>query len=243
MRLLFLLLFVSACSAPEAGRDAARDTPEREQVLSLLAQADTSTFRHAYDRLADFTYSRYERTTHAVGGTPGEAQTRIARVADGAVQTLGDTGAPAGSGLQRAFAPPPADARDLSRYVLPSDPAYLQPRHYDAYDYRLLPDTLLGNLPVQVVEITARPDADPAPSVRQVRYYLHRDTHAVLAARLYRRDDALGFSEASTFFLRIRPLGETYVPDVGRFSTTSVFPLRAPRRFERALAYYAFTLR
>ena len=41
----------------------------------------------------------------------------------------------------------------------------------------------------------------------------------------------------------IGPRGDGYVPDVARFSTTSAFPLRAPRHFERAVAYYAFTPR
>lgn len=241
--LLTLHLLLAACASPRADADAPlpADTTGRGAALRLLASADTSAFRSAFAALAGRTYTRYERFGHWTDGVPSGTQTRVLRVSPDGAAVLADTRTgvfATESVLQETFAPADAREADLSPVVLPADPPYLQARHYDAYAYAVLPDTTLGGRTVRVVDVHARPGADDVPAIRHARYYIDGSTGRLVAARIARVDRGLGFSETSVYYLRVRPAGDAFVPDIGRFTTTTVLPFRAPRRVTRAVAYY-----
>lgn len=87
--------------------------------------------------------------------------------------------------------------------IIPEDPAYLSDRFRDEFVYRVLPDTLYWGRPVQVIEVEARPGS--RQDLRHVRFYMDRETGALIDYRLTRQSSQILYSEDSRYRVSLRP--------------------------------------
>ena len=130
---------------------------------------------------------------------------------------------------------------DLTRYIVPEDPAYLSERNRDAYVYRFLPDTLMWDMVARVVEIRARPAEGDGQNIRRVRLYIDRSSQTLIAMFVERIDLAMWFREESRFYVHIRPAPSgRWVPYNTRFESRISVPFRPTQLFRTVSTYYNF---
>lgn len=247
--LLVSCLAVAACGdrAPGTAPAVEASSGERPAVLAFLAEIDTSSVHAAFSQLPQHAFTRFTRTEqfdqsdhriayreHVIRYTPGGP----ARI------TAADSSGPFDFGFLGRFVDPetPVELRpDLAAHLLPENPPYLDERNRDAFDYRMRPDTMLGNRAAQVVEIRARPGEGDGQNIRLVRLYADRETKALLALHLERINQAMWFREESVLDVRVRPESEAgWVPEHTHFASRLSMPLRPTQRFRTITRYDDF---
>jgi hypothetical protein len=250
---LALTLALAGCSAdaPPVGLAApaapAAQTESDARLVERLREVETGAFRRASERQQDYAYTRYRRTEQFTDdgllAAFSEHTLSVARGGSARIVSADSAGA-FDYGLFSRFVSANVsdpDPDDLSDFVLPEDPIFLQDRHTDAYTYRALGDTLLWNRAARVIEVEARPDAGDGYNIRRVRYMIDRSTDELLAVELDRIDLALLYREESTFFLHVRPAPSgAFVPHASRFYTSVWMPFQEVKRIGTVSAYYDY---
>ena len=228
-------------SYPVSEAQFQQDPAERDSALQLLRAMDTAPFETAFERLPRYRYTRHTRTERL---TPDE---EAAAAAEQTVQfdfqggervrqlLAADTTGTFDAGLLARLAPDDHGedpARSPTNHLLPDDPPYLDDRNREAFLYRLLPDTLLGELRVRVVEVQARPGEGDKQAIRRARFYVAPRTGGgtLVALLLDRAHPATLFYEQSTFALQLglHPDG-AWLPHHLRFQSHVEMPLRTPQ--------------
>lgn len=248
---LLLLLPLAACTEPAPEPLSPADAAERDSVLALLRTADTDVLAAAFNRLDAFRY-HVETRTEQLGA---DGQTRAFRAISADVAP--EAGAPradvlltdsAGTFDYGGFAALAADAEEHplpadnpATLVLPDDPAYLDPRGRDAFQFRFAPDTLLGDRRVRVLRVEARPGEGDDQILRRARLYLDPATGVLVGVRLHQRMASVLFSEASdmTILLQPGPAGG-WLPDFTRYETALDALFTARRHFRLTRRYSDF---
>lgn len=219
----------------------------RDSILSVLAGADQSAIRSAFEKLPDYSFTRYIRTEqyneddfmvayneHVVRITDdGEIrQTEIVQADSAGTFEFGFFKRFVSENLEEV------DPEDLVPYVLPDDLGYNSPRNRDRYSFHFLSDTLMWDRQAQVIEARARPGLADGLNVRRVRHYIDRGTNVLVAVYLVRIDLAMLFREESDFYVHVQPteFGE-FLPYNTRFETTIKTPFRDAYRIRTVSTY------
>ncbi len=240
--MLVLVLLAGCRGAPPASMDGPSPAA-RDSVLALLRATGQDTLRAAFAHLADAPYTRYVRTEQrdAAARLTAYEERTVRYEAEASSLLAADTAGTFDFGYLGSFVGSPTDDRtaaDLPQQIIPEDPPYLAPRNYEAYAYRLLPDTLLFGRPTRVIEVQAAPGADL--NVRYVRLYRDRPTGELVALSLERRERKLFFREESRLFIQIRPAADGgWLPFLTRITTHLRVSPGAPQTLRTVSAYYA----
>ncbi|MFQ5571691.1 MAG: hypothetical protein ACE5G0_18580 [Rhodothermales bacterium] len=225
-----------------------QDPSERDAVLAALQPLKQDLFREAFATLAHYHYTRYARTEQfdtelrliasAVYITRNDVQDGMRTRAILHADSTGTSDAGALDRFVSAGFNEETVAR-LPDQVLPEEPAYLVPRNYEAFHYRLLPDTMLWDSATQVIEVRARPGT--GQEIRQARFYLDRSSGKLVALYIERAGGGVLFREESRLFLQIRPAPDAgWVPYNIRLFTHMRAALRAPRQIRHVSTYYGY---
>lgn len=224
---------------------------EREQVdevATMLDDVDDGAFRAAFERISAYAYTRYTRTEqfdtddYLVAYREVVQQSTMENGAREASVEAIDSAGTFEFGLFKRFTSSNLgglDPVDLVPYLLPEDPAYLQARNQEKYEWEVLSDTLLWDTQAKVIEVRARPLHGDGENLRVVRHYVDRTTNELIAMYLERIDLALLFREESQFYVHMRrsPTGEL-VPHNTRFHTHIRTPFRTDNKFRTVSTYY-----
>ena len=249
--LLLGLAFATTGPAPSHTTVAPRAFPQADSAFALLSRVRMDALSEAFATLPRYTYTRQVRTeqldaAHTLTAFR-EQRARITTLEGRRVLTT-EAVRSAGTfdaGLANRFAEAPDtlyEAHLLTDYVLPEDPAYREPRNREAYTYRFRPDTLLWGRPVQVVEVSARPEVGDAQAIRQVRLYVEKATETLVGLDLELTTRTLLFQERNHTSIRLRPALEGgWVPAQTRFEVFLDLPFTPPRYLRTTTTYYAFS--
>ncbi len=257
---LSLILAISACGGaasdgPPVGTLAvatygARPAPQAVDVPPIaqaLRDIDRTSFRQAFEKQRAYSYSRYRRTEQFAedGLLSAFAEyTLEAQPGSAPVITAADSVGSFDFGLFSGFVSNTVtelDPVDLSDYVLPDDPIYLQDRHLHAYSYEARRDTLMWDRQARVYEVEARAAEGDGYNVRRVRYMVDAQTKELIAVELDRIDLALLYREESSFFLHVRPMSNgDRLPYTSRFYTSVWMPFRDIKRIGTVSTYYGY---
>lgn len=250
------LVLLAGCSSDAvqtvhfAPTDTLRVSPDnRAAALEALDAMERTAFDTAVTHLQGHAFSRYVRTEQVndAGYITGYRERVLAYQWSGDDPSFrlvrSDSAGAFDMGALSRFADVSELGQlptDLSRLVLPEEPAFLAPRTREAFAYRLRPDTLLGTTPVQIVEVQARPTSEgDDQGIRYARLYLSADTNQLIAIKLVRAERTALFSEDSLFFVRLQENGEgTWVPHTTRFWAIVNIPFRGPLQFRTVSSYY-----
>ena len=223
---------------------------ERSAVLNMIDEIDISPFHEAFQNLPAYDYTRYQRTeqytegdflvafrerTVRHSGKPASRQFRI--------QSTDSTGT-FDFGFFRSFVSANVDDQDpenLTPYLFPEDPAYLSDRNYEAYLYRLKPDTLMRRTTARVVEVRAKPKDGDGKNIRRARYFFDKGSGDLIGFQLERIDLALFFREESAFYAHVQRTADgRWVPYNTRFETRIIMPFKPAQRFKTVATYSNF---
>ena len=234
---------------PAAFNPLEQDPVERDSVLALLDRIDEVPFRHAFDGLTGYMYTRYSRTEQFNDKNFlvafDERQLRYTGTADKrSVSTIAsDSSGVFDYGFFRSFVSTHAQSQDpknIAQHILPEDPSYLVPRNHEAYLYRTIGDTLMADHVARIVEIRALPESGDGLNIRRVRLYIEKEAEKLVAAQVERIDLAMFFREESVFFMHIRPTpAGDWLPYNTRFQTRIVMPFKPPFLYRTVASYYA----
>ena len=131
------------------------------------------------------------------------------------------------------------DLAALDSLIMPGEPAYLNPRFRDEFEFHILPDTLYWDQPVQVIEITAR--AGSKQDLRRVRYYVDRATGTLVDYRLERNSSQILYGEHSHYVLSLRPGPDNaWVPYQVGIAVTMHLPPQRTRLIKREVTFYDY---
>ena len=257
---LHIVLLLGILALPGCGSDEADQTPartagfiqnetERAEVLSIIANPDISGFQEAFRALPERSFVRYTRTEQfdENGFLLAYRERTLRHVGPPAAREFilleADSSGTFDFGFFRHFVSATVedeDPEDLTPYLFPEDPMYLSERNFDAYLYRFLPDTLMGETMAQVIEVRARPVEGDGKNIRRATYFLDRSTGRLIAFELNRIDLALFFREESTFYAHIQRHSGEWVPYNTRFEARIVMPFKPPQQFRTVAAYSEF---
>jgi hypothetical protein len=226
---------------------AQADSVEVPELVTTLREVDAEDFMTAFETQRAYSYSRYRRTEQfSEDGLLSAFAEYTLELRPSAPPTLtaADSAGAFDYGYFTRFVSntlTDLDPVDLSAYVLPADPPYLQDRHLGAYAYRALGDTLLWDRQARRIEVEAKPVEGDGYNIRRVRYMIDKQTSQLLAVELDRIDLALLYREESSFFLHVRPTrsGES-VPYASRFYTSVWMPFREVKRIGTVSTYYDY---
>lgn len=249
---LCILLFIGCNKdAEDKNRSSAslfeQDLAVRDSILTQLAAIRSDPFAEAFNALPHYNYTRYTRTeqfnddayliafrerTVRHEGPAGQRQfTMLASDSSGNYDF----------GFFRQFVSTNVeeqDPDDLSPYLFPENPAYLDPENYDAYVYRYRSDTLMQDLTAEVIEVRARPVEGDGKNIRRAYYFFEQDTQELIAFQLERIDLALFFREESLFFVHLqRTQDGAQAPYNTRFETRIIMPFKPPQWFRTVSTY------
>lgn len=229
-----------------------QEAAERDAAFDALDRIDGTAFREAFSQLSGYTFTRHVRTEqHAPDGTllaSRERSERHPRTGPPVVMTSNANGAFDG-GLFAGDEAPDSALHNLAEYLLPDDPAFLSPRHRDAFTFHFLPDTLIWGSPARVIEVRVRPEAGDDQNIQRARYYVEAGQDRLLAMYLERIDKALFFREEGRYALYLRPLdsardrplgGDRWVPGNTAFHTRIDTPFRPLQIFSTTATYAEF---
>jgi hypothetical protein len=227
------------------------DPSTQDSIFAFLAMIDQEAFRGSFEYLNEKTFTRYTRSEQFDDNDVLLAfEERVIR----------HSGPPTGRnydlvdqdsagvfdyGYLRPFVSdvePSRDPMDFARRIVPDDPAYMSARNRDAYVYRSLPDTVMGDVSARVIEIRARPQVGDSQNVRNVRLYVDRNSSRLIAMYLERIDRAMWYREESIFYVHVRMMPDTsWMPYNTRFETRITVLFRPAQRFRTASTYYGYS--
>lgn len=240
----------SAASTATSSTIPALDSSVQDSIFAYLTSIDQAAFTNSFDQLDEKTFTRYTRTEQFDGENFLIAfEERVIRHSGSATRREfdlidHDSAGVFDYGYLRRFVSDSEisqDPMDFARRIVPEDPAYMSPRNRDAYAYRPLPDTLMGDVSARAIEIRARPELGDGQSIRLVRLYVDRDLDRLIAMYVERIDQAMWYREESLFYLHIRGTSDDrWMPYNTRFETRITIPFRSAQRFRTASTYYAY---
>lgn len=222
---------------------------ERSAALTVLDSLQQNTLPAAFDRLSRYAFTHRVHTVQRTpDGTVTARRTEVLRFPppDSAQRPLllrTDSSGSFDGGWLDAFAPEGRGGLiDRAQYVLPSDPAYLEPRTREAFRYRLRPDTTFGDRTVRVVELRAQPGelgADRA--IRHARLFVEPDTYELVGLYLVRAEASLLFREDSRTFTHLRPAPDSgWVPATTHLDARLAMPLRTAQFYRLDASFSAY---
>jgi len=224
-------------------------TDERQAALAVLDSLQQNTLPAAFDRLARYAFThRVEAVQRTPDGAVTARRTAVRRFPppDSAQRPLrvraDSSGSFEGSWLYALAPEGEDDLVNRAQYVLPDDPAYLEPRTREAFRYRLGPDTAFGGRTVHVVEIRAQPGALGADrAIRHARLFVEPATYELVGLYLVRAETSLLFREDSRTLTHLRPAPDGgWVPAVTRLDARLDMPLQAAPLFRLDASFAAY---
>jgi hypothetical protein len=263
-RTLLLLLLVAAPLAcgehelevpgqafyPVAYNPYQQTSAERDSILTALSEIDQSAFLGAFQQLAHHDFTRYTRTEqfdredYLIAFQEHIVRHEMRRGQRAYVTMAMDSAGAFDYGYFSRFVSENVtsqDPPDLTRHIVPEDPAYLSVRNRDAYIYRLLPDTLMWDMVARVIEVRAKPADGDGQNIRRVRLYVDRGSQQLIAMYMERIDLAMLFREESRFYVHTRPTPEgTWVPYNTRFESRISVPFRPTQLFRTVSTYFQY---
>ncbi len=256
--LCFLGFLFGGCSQP-ADEDPmataaleyyAQDIDERNEVLELVGQASSETFKEAFRELRNHNYTRYSRTDQFDDKDFLVAFRERTVTHEGPQTSRQHTLLSADStgdydfGFFRQFVSVTVeeqDPEDLTPYLFPEDPDFLTERNYEAYLYHFLQDTLMLDTSAKVAEVRAKPVDGDGKNIRRARFFFDQRSGKFIAFELERIDLAMFFREESRFFVHLQeaPNG-AQVPYNTRFETRITMPFKPTQHFRTVATYSNF---
>ncbi len=242
------VLFLSACGDPaeEATQDVNGEaSEEQEQIIEALQSMQTDLFREAFASIPQYRHTRYLRTEQ---WTPEprvinrKVSTREFDIGGREISvTVRDSlGAFARDRAPGFIASGDVPLTTLPTYILPDDPAYLEPRYQESFIYAQHADTTLWGHSARVFEVRAREDSREDQAIRSAKFYLLTDSDELVKLHIQRVDDGLLFGENTTLDMALRPLNDTWVPSLLRAHTAVGTLFRDNQIFRTVVALYDF---
>jgi len=256
--LLGSLLFVETGCTSSGGRaespfvpsDTITSTVDRDSALTVLTAMQRTAFDSAYAELGDRAVTRFVRTEQMTpAGTTTAVRSYTVRyrpgTEQGVIQRRDSAGTFRGGGLFGRVAPdrnPRGRPPNVPAQLLPDQPAYVEPRTREAFRYALQADSLLDEIPVYVLEVTARDyGTGKEQGVRYARLLIHRTSNQLIGLSLVRNDQVLLFSEDTQMGIHLRRAPDgSWVPHMTRVRASVHVPFRAPRQFRTVSAFYGY---
>lgn len=227
--------------------DTITSAVDRDSALAVLTSMRRTAFDSAFARLSEYAYTRSVRTEQMTpAGTTTAVRSYELRYRTGGergtFKRRDSTGSFRDGGFFGRVAPdrdPRARPPNVAAQLLPDQPAYVEPRTREAFRYALQPDMLAGEIPVYVLEVTARSrGTGREQGVRYARLLLHRSSRQLIGLSLVRDDEVLLFGEDSRMSVQLqRAPDEAWVPHVTRVRAIVHVPLRTSRRFRTVSTY------
>lgn len=265
---LCLLFFVAACAPPEDranqnseegegtafvpdyDQDFEQDVNDLDEAFTLMGSMKEDAIRESYRKLREYNYTRYTRTEQRdieEAIIAFEERTMRYELDEGVRYLYVDEADSTGTfdfGLFNQFVSSNTgsnDPPDMTRFVLPREPAYKDQRNQEAYQYRMRPDTLMGNIVARIIDIRAVPDLGDGQNVRRVRLFVDRSSLQLIGIYIERIDLAMLFREESQFYLDVRQTDEReWVPNNTRFKTNIKVPFNPDQTFSTVSTFYDF---
>jgi hypothetical protein len=246
---LLLASAMAGCARPApSDAQAPEDDPGHDhEALMWLEQMDQAPIRTSMVRLDRIAYERRveSRQFNSAGreiatsmrtvrhaGPPGARRAEvIAQTSEGSFE-FGFAGRLAPS------LPPPDAPPELVPHILPEEPSYLAPRHRDAYDFQMAPDTMVAGLPLLVVDVILRGEVSGARSLRYVRHFIEPQSRALVGIRVERESSTLLFQEVSTVAFMMQPHASQWLPDRTSAETQIRLGLGPRRSFETVTSFH-----
>ncbi len=241
---LLPLLLLVACTEPPPEPLPAAEAAERDSVLAVLRTLDGDDLTLAFTRLDEMEAS-YLLETQVVqlgpDGTRTAFQSRTLNIApdDTTVISSDSSGTFDYGGFADATPWDAGSGVNPVPLTLPEEPAWLDPRGREAFRFGMAPDSLLGDRPVRVLTVEARPGEGDDQPLRHARLYLDAETNELVGFRLHRAMNAVLFGEASVALVLLHPGPDGWRPHRTRFETALDAPLVTQRRF-RLTRHYTF---
>ena len=233
---MFLLVLPCCSARPEL--PTAAQQADAARALAVLSAADIELLPQAFAEVNARRHTRYSRLVQQIGSKMPATVARIVRQgpeSDAVVVAHYESGV-----VASGFRGVPANTLRVdavAEQIIETEPAHLSTRFAEDFLYETLPDTMRWNRPVQVIAISARPNA-PQP-VREARYYV--DQGVVVGLYIRRQRRTLFFSEDTRYYLEVRPDGYgAWVPHQLHIATDVALPLRPVRSLERMMTFYAY---
>ena len=240
-----LLALLTACAEPPSPSLSPTDAAGQDSVLAVLRTLDGDALGAAFARLEQSTPYVVETRIEQLGadGMPVASQSRTLRVGASDAEIVaadsagtfdyGAFGALSGSTVWEAGG---GGVNPVS-LMLPEDPAWLDPRGREIFQFGTAPDTLLADRRVRALTVVARPGEGDDQPLRHARLYLDAETHTLVGFRLHRRMDSVLFGERTDALVLLHPDSGGWRPHQARFVTTLAAPLTPPRRFRLTRRY------
>lgn len=222
---------------------------ERQAALAVLDSLQHTVMRAAFDRLGGYAFTHRVRVMeYAPDGTVTNHRTQVRRFPppDSARRPMVlrvDSAGTFDSGWLSSLTPRAPDSIvDRAQFVVPEEPAYLEPRTREAFRYRLRPDTALGGRTVRVVELHAQPgDLGADRVIRHARLLIDPATYELVGLYLVRADASVLFREDSRASVYLQPAPDSgWVPGTTQLEARLKVPFRAPRSFRLHASFHGY---
>lgn len=229
-RILVPLLLITACT-DNMLPPSAEEQLETRSVLDTLQTINTQSLHDAFILGSSLPHRRHLMAQRRDG--------RGLRMHEQLVQISGDGELRVIHGPDDENAEESGDLAALDSLIMPEEPAYLNPRFRDEFEFRILPDTPYWDRPVLVIEVAAR--AGSKQDLRRVRYYVDRATGTLVDYRLERNSAQILYGERSHFILSLRPGPDNaWVPHQVGIAVTMHLPPRRTRMIKREVTFYDY---
>lgn len=220
-----LVLFWVSCSST-VSPPSTTEQESANRAIEILHQ-DKQIFR-AFDRLMDWSYSRYE-FTETIGSNHYLSSTNLVRM-----DTTGNpfliTGSIASDSLS-----------DIIRAILPEDAPYLLERFKDDFIYEITSDTSYWSLPATKIKIVSRLGSDQ--DLITATYIYDRATNQLVHVRYQSFHSTILTKEQSSYQIQLRPVGTVWVPYQVSMNVSLQLPFGKLETYGRHVTFYNYTLR
>lgn len=237
---LILTVGTVGCSSPSDSDDLFSDDPQAREAFDLIRDAESSVLRGAFDALSTRTFSVESRVEQREPGsdTPIAARSYTVRydpdgdASDRRTVVRGDSSGTFELGMATGLLggrPEPATAGNPFLHLLPDQPTYASSSGPGLYEYRMLPDTSIGER--RAVGALARLESGAGDeTVQSVRLFVEPESNEILFAKIVRHQEAWLFEERSTASASVeRTADGTWVPGQLEARVTVRTPLAEPR--------------
>jgi hypothetical protein len=228
--MMALIALATGCgrSAPSDAYDPAVDPGGQAEAQRILREMDRTAIEQAFDRLGAYSYTRIVESVQL--GENGREVARLHQI----VRVTSLHGERRSEVLRRdqegsfdfgVFSrftdemPDPGEPPELMPHILADEPAYLQPRNYESYRYRIEADTLIGERAVRVIEVHLRPEAADQHRIYLARHFVD-EANRLIAVEVTRGSDTMFLREESTIRLELQEIAGELLPAFSRTRTT-----------------------
>lgn len=237
---LILTVGTTACSSPSESEDLFTDDPQSREAFELIRDAESSVLRAAFDSLSTRPFTVESRIEQQApdANTPVAVRSYTVRYdPDGAESdrrtvVRGDSSGTFELGMATGLLggrPQPATSGNPFLHLLPNQPTYASSSGPGLYEYRLLPDTSIGER--RAVGALARLESGAGDeTVQSVRLFVEPESNEILFVKIVRHQEALLFEEESTASASVERTSDgTWVPEQLEARMTVRIPFTEPR--------------